>query len=93
MATVSERNLTITIYLHNGDTYEVADERGKKIATSALGDFNARNIVKVIEDDQYVLIPFHSILKVEVTQSTQETEIEDTFCTTRVPEDSNDVNP
>lgn len=87
MATVKKINKSITIYLHNGDTYEVADGENGSLATAALYDFNNKDIVKVVGDDMETLIPFHSILKVEVTTSEEETEVEDTFCVNKVPED------
>ena len=80
MATIKSTNVSIKIYLHNGDTYEVQDDANGKNATAALYDFNARNIVKVVGEGLETLIPFHSILKIEKTIATVETEVENDIC-------------
>lgn len=80
MATIKKTNVSIKIYLHNGDTYEVKDGADGNFATAALYEFNARNIVTVVGDGLDTLIPFHSILKVEKTIETVEEEVENDIC-------------
>lgn len=80
MATIPSTNVSIKIYLHNGDTYEVQDDANSKNATAALYDFNAKGIVRVIDNGLDTLIPFHSILKVEKTIATVQTQVDNDIC-------------
>ncbi len=76
---------SITITLHNGDTITLQDEAGKLYASAAFADFMAYRIIKCEDfeaEGETTYVPFHSVLKVVVTETKTETEFEDDTCVT-----------
>lgn len=80
MATVNKTNLSITVYLHNGDTYDVDDGVNGNYATAAMYDFKAEKIIKVVDSGTEVFIPFHSVLKIEQTINNVSSTVTNDIC-------------
>lgn len=72
---------SIVITLHNGDTINLADDANNRPAKSAFEDFKNYRIIKCeTSDTETTYIPFHSVLKVDVTTTKTQEEFEDDTC-------------
>lgn len=72
---------SIVITLHNGDTINLADDANNAPAKSAFEDFKHYRIIKCeTSDTESTYIPFHSVLKVDVTVTKSDVEFEDDTC-------------
>lgn len=81
MATRDNLLQTATFTLHNGDTIEVIDDANAKKATSAIRDFLAGKTATLIDaSDNKTLVPFHAVIKVEVSAKTDQTTYDDDTC-------------
>lgn len=77
-----EKTLTkIVITLHDGSTMTVEDTVDKTRASNALAQFKDYKTMVVVEDDKTTYIPFHAVIKIEVTTSKQSVDpVEDEAC-------------
>lgn len=73
---------TAVFTLHDASTITVKDTADAPNAKSALNEFKAYKTAKLVdEQDKVYLVPFHAVIKVEVTETEKEAEtVEDTFC-------------
>lgn len=78
-----ETMLKVVITLHNGDTITLQDSADKLPAKSAFDDFMHYRIIECeTSDTETTYVPFHSVLKVDVTETKTEVEFEDDTCVT-----------
>lgn len=70
---------TVTFTLHNGDTIEVVDTATSKNATSALREFLAGKTATIV-DTTTTYVPFHSVIKVVVSATSDSTTYQDDTC-------------
>lgn len=76
----TDRLITAVFTLHNGDEVTAADVADRKVGTGAMQQFMAGKtaIVEGVSDTTY--IPFHSVIKVVVTETTADSSFDDDFC-------------
>lgn len=60
----------VKMVLHDGDEVSVSDSATSRSATEALTMFEADKRVKVVDSEKTTLVPYHSILAVEIKAST-----------------------
>lgn len=76
----TERLITAVFTLHDGSTVTAEDTATGNAGSSALGAFKAYKTATVKGENSTTLIPFHSVIKVVVTETTSESEFTDDFC-------------
>lgn len=72
---------TAVFTLHDASTLTVKDTADAPNAKSALNEFKAYKTAKCVVGDDVYLVPFHAVIKVEVSEKQSETPaVEDNFC-------------
>ena len=75
-----DRLITAVFTLHNGDEVTAADAAERKVGTGAMQQFMAGKTAIVEGENDTTYIPFHSVIKVVVTENAVVSSFTDDFC-------------
>lgn len=80
MATYKKSLKTIVVKTLGGTTVNAADTATDPIASDALRDFEAFQIMHIRKEGGVTLVPFHAVDTIEVTVTATDVEKADAYC-------------